>query len=357
MKSWDHETVLAIGAVLCALALAASGADWSQYRQNEARVKAIAANPEAIGEKELAFLMSHLYYPESITAIIKAHTAAAHAALWKLALDGRDGSFNAAHVLVERMTNKLECLKLLASRSSEVQAVALRGMSGCGLDRGAWQGVKALLNSDSLELRKAAAHVTGNDVGQEVAAREKAEALVRALSELRSLPGAEKRAWFPLASPHEDLPCLAVEVAYAEITSALRNPRLAVSAWDLRQMTPSDDGTVRDCLLIVRAARGDGSVKPELRRIVLEHPSAVVRLQALAAFDSIGTWEDLPLMKLVAEEDAAMIPKWVPHIRRSAGDDIPRDYHPLRVLAGRIAANIQRTKLEPTRSSDSPTPR
>jgi hypothetical protein len=341
--------------IVFTLALPANSADWNQYRENEARVKAIAANPEGIGDKELQFLMSHLYYPDSITAITKAQTPEARAALWQMALGGGNGSQTAAYALIKRMTNKLERLKLLDSKSPEVQALALRGMAGCALDRRAWEVVKSFLLSDSLELRRRAAYVTSNDSGDEVGAREKAEALVQALSGLESLPGADKRVWFPVASPHADLPCGAAEYAWARLTSALMSPRLAVSVAALRELTPGEDGMIRDCLIIARASRGDESAKLDLRRIVREQTASVVRFTALGAFALAGALDDLAVLEEVAQKDPALIKNWMPPTSVSPEDGIPRDYYPLRERAREVIRTIEQPAASPSSPKPPPT--
>jgi hypothetical protein len=77
-------TLLAVGC----WTRAAIGEDFNQYRVDEARVKAIAANPKAIGTKEIEFLVTHLYFHESVQALSDAGTDEARAALWRIALGG-----------------------------------------------------------------------------------------------------------------------------------------------------------------------------------------------------------------------------------------------------------------------------
>ena len=341
MKNATPARVAGMSMMVFTLALPANGADWSQYRENEARVKAIAANPEAIGDKELQFLMSHLYYPDSITAITKVQTPAAHAALWQMALGGGNGSQAAAYTLIKRMTNKTEAVKLLASKSQEVQAIALRSMVGSPLDRTSWALVKEVLVSDSLEVRRDAACVAGNDSGKQVSALEKAQVLIQAMTGLESLPGAKEQVGY------EDLICTQSEITHFEFAQALLSRRLDLNPEMLRLSTPREPGTMRDFLLIARARRGEDAVKEELRRIVRQAVSPLLRLQVILALTLAGTAEDVPVLEEVAQDDPAVVRNWLPHTYVSPADGIPKDYYPLRERAKQAIKAIQTHTGEP----------
>ena len=307
--------------------------NFDQWRADQKRVKEIAARPEFIGEKEIAFLAAHLYFPESIQALAKVETEAAHAALWKIALAGGNGSQTATYSLIKRMTNKADAVRLCASKSPYVKTIALRGMMGStgdghiSLDHRAWETVKGLSVSTNLEVRNAAINVVGNDTGSAVAKTEKLDILVEAVNGIESFSNANKTVGYG------DLGCLEIEITYHYFLQALMAKQFALSLSDLRAKTLSTSGTVRDCLFIARAYHGDESAKEELRRIARLHESSLIRSGALTVLRIVGTSGDVPVLKDVAEAEKVLVKNWIPHIHRSEADEIPRDHYPLRARA------------------------
>lgn len=137
------------------------------------------------------------------------------------------------------------------------------------------------------------------------------------------------------------LPCREADISRLVFIDALKSMRgVEMEFW--RGHTPAQPGPVRDSLLLVRAAQGDVTAREELRRIVREHPAAPLRWKALGVYDQVGTTNDLPILEVVAREDPALVKNWTPHIGRKPEDDIPRDHYPLREMAERVIAAIQK---------------
>lgn len=350
MKKQTCGCAFTVGVMLCALSLRVVGADSNQYRADEARVKAIAANPEAIGEKELAFLMSHLYYPESITAIAKAKTPAAHAALWKLALDGRDGSFNSAYALVETMTNKLEALKLLASKSPEVQTIALRGIMGPAgidpvtLDGGGWVVVRQTLSSDSLELRRWAAKVTARDSGREVAVAEKAARIAESMATTLALKDAQKVVG--AGGFAYSYVCPLGEDVLAEQAIALGWMK-GVTRKMLAGLPPAGPGLAFDGMVIARSIAGDLTMHGELHRVLTNPPSGRLRM---AALDQALNWRtvteaDRACLEAVAAADPLQGTPGSDYAY-STGDKSLEGVRDAKIYPARILAKMSLRKLE-----------
>jgi hypothetical protein len=167
------------------------------------------------------------------------------------------------------------------------------------------------------------------------------------MSGIESLPNAGRRLGYDLFNSAR-VACPESDVTYSTFTYALSSKLLGVSLDVLRASTPHEPGIVRDCLLVARACRGDGTAKAEMRRLVREHPSPLVRKQALAAFENWGTTEDLSILEEVVRQDPAVQKKWMPHILRSEEDEIPRDYYPLREMAKLVINAIQKRESAPS---------
>lgn len=311
MKTPIPKRFATIGASLFIIAWSAIGFDENRYREDEARVKAIASNPEAIGDNDLHFLMSHLYYPDSITAITKAQTPAANAALWRLALEGGGGSQTAAYALKKRMTNKLDNVKLLASKSPEVQTIALRGMLGTygtdsvELDRAVWGVLKDVLDSNNLEHRRLVTRVIAKSRGTEVTMEEKVKALAASMLTTLTVPDATNTFWRVDWAWRYSCP-LGEDVLVAHVDAMrgiMRGEGGSTGRELLATLTPPDRGVVRDAMMLSRFVPGDETLRSEVHRIATNCPSGPLRLTALGCLFQNVTEADRACLERVAATD------------------------------------------------------
>jgi hypothetical protein len=270
--------------------------DSGQYRANEARVNAIAANPQAIGPKEIEFLSAHSYFHQAIKALSEASTPEARAALQTAAFAGNQ---YAARLFVRGLTNKLEGLKLLDSKSPEVQLIALRGMLGptvsarVVLDRRAWEVVTNLLMSEKLEWRSQATWVVFQSDGPEVTAEEKAKALVASMSTTLQTPEAARKIAPVNEQYHEEWPSGHYVLSkQAKCLGTLKGVPLPY----LRRASTEASGLVAEFLLVARGFAGDAEAKPELERL-LQTSRPRVRLSALEAYSSLAGKDDVPFLQ------------------------------------------------------------
>ena len=73
---------------------------------------------------------------------------------------------------------------------------------------------------------------------------------------------------------------------------------------DLVALTPKQPGVDRDCVLVARFGRGEVSLRPEMYRIMRSCPVPCIRWEAVNRFSRVGTLEDVPMLKKVAEQDS-----------------------------------------------------
>lgn len=257
-----------------------------QYRANEARVNAIAANPQAIGPKEIEFLCAHSYFHQAIKALSEAGTPEARAALQTAALAGNQ---YAARLFIRGLTNKLEGLKLLESKSPEVQAIALRGLLGSHgtdrviLDRGEWDIIKGILNAENLEHRGLATRVTSAASSSEVPVAEKAQALAESMRTTLSSPEAPKASGD--GSFVYSYSCPLGERVLVEQALALGGLGRGDSNGVIRELvaalSPAEPELVREGMMIARFLAGDHTLRGEVHRIATNSPSGRLRMAVL----------------------------------------------------------------------------
>lgn len=330
-----------------------AASDSGPYRTNEARVKAIAANPQAIGLKEIEFLSAHSYFHQAIKALSEASAPEARAALQAAAIGGNQ---YAARLLVRGLTNKDEGLKLLDSKSPEVQAIALRGLLGShgigpvSLDREAWEIVKSVLHSEDLELRRIATRITALDSGAAVPVTERAKAIAASMTTTLSSPDARKDSryggedWsyaFPLG-----------EGVLAEQAVALGWMK-GVTKEMLEALTPPGLGLVREAMVIVRFNAGDQTVRGELHQVLTNSPSGCLRMVVLEQalnFRTVTEADRECLERMAAADPLEGKPG--SQYARLTGDKSLEDkreatIYPARILAGLVLRALDARKNPP----------
>ena len=294
----------------------------------------------------------HKYRAQALEVLALTHAPEAREYLLSLALSTTDET--AALKYIYKSGAPSAARNLLQSTNHEIQTIAVRGLldahrdGAIPLDRRAWEVVKGLLSAESLEVRKAAAMVAGRDSGTEVPAVEKAQALVRALEGIETLPEAQKQTAYGV---HTFLRGARYEFACLIVVNALSELR-GLEEEFLRRQPADTEVLVRDCMLLALGRRGDEHAKEGLRRLVQQHPSAAFRWEALGAFFKLGTTEDLPWLQELAERDPFYIAKWLPGKIESRDGDIPRDYYSVRERAREVMKAIEKRAAGAPTSSD-----
>jgi len=157
----------------------------------------------------------HKYRKNALGVLSRTQCQEARDYLLSLALSASDTY--AAIVYLENSGDSAAARNLLNSTNREIQAIALGGLSGSHgvhrftLDRRAWDVVKGLLRSESLDVRSAAASVTGRDAGTEVPAVEKAQAVLGALGGSNGCPK-PNGAWAGGTPPYCGVPGMSLRV-------------------------------------------------------------------------------------------------------------------------------------------------
>jgi hypothetical protein len=229
-------------------------------------------------------------------------TAPARESLLWIAL-GRDapggvgfGSSWAARHYVQILPERSAARRLLVSKNTDVQAVALRALSGVSIDVDLLRHLEGFLQSDRYYVRTCATDMMAADP-EATLVPQKVSAIVRSLETVESLPQAGEK------FQSDWLGTLADNV-YRWLIEALGKMKGADEP--LREQTGRARGTVRVCLLIARGGRGDPSVKGELRIFLQDtqmQTMTMMRCAALRVFETTGTPDDLAFLQETARTD------------------------------------------------------
>ena len=243
----------------------------------------------------------------AVDVLMKIGTAKAHKVLTDMVL-GRNGfkglrSSHALEIFLRMIKNspdvqsKLDARELLhLSDNRDFVGRVLNALPGVPIDPELWEQLKSFVQSNDYYIRFGAARVMGA-APTAAFAKEKVAAIVKSLQTVKQLPGAHERFQYDRLGTFADN-------LYEELIRALIKMKEADEP--LQEVMDKLTGKPRSCLIIARANRGDVSVKGELRDI-LTQPALVerttMRLYAVRALERIGTDDDLPLLRQLAETD------------------------------------------------------
>ena len=274
-----------------------------------AEVDQAIARLRAMGDEAIEPLMDELrrsgngYLEHRAVSLLRSiGTAKARESLLRIAL-GRDspagvgfGSSWAARNYVQMLQERSEAKKLLASRDTGVQGVALHALRGVSVDVDLFNQLEGFLQSKSDYLRTQAADIMAADP-EATLVRQKVSAIVKSLETVENLPKARER------FQYDRLGTLADNV-YWQLIEALCQMKGADDS--LREQAGRTEGRVHVCLIIARGRRGDPSVKSELRIFLKDakmQTMTLMRLSALRAFEATGTVDDLVFLQEMAQTD------------------------------------------------------
>lgn len=212
----------------------------------------------------------------------------------------------AAHAFTASLPNKMDAAELLGSPKQSVReigfvamnrALGILGANRKPIDGTTWDNkLLPLLQSGTVRDREWVLGLARNARGG-VLPREKAAALIRGMVGLESVPGSRGIVgWDHWTGPH-------YQMVYRDLVCALAEME-GVTVEDLRELMPTEEGPVRDCVLIARFTKHDASVRAEVATMALGHPQYPLKVQAVRAFMARGTRQDIPLLEEVARTDS-----------------------------------------------------
>ena len=192
--------------------------------------------------------------------------------------------------------------RLLVSKNSDALSMTLKSLRGVPINAKMLKRMKELLQSKQYHpiinfcMRWDVAKVIGADPS-DIFAKEKVLAIIESLKTVKQLPMANDRFQYDWLGTCADNTYDHLTKALVEIKGADKH---------LQEITNRVIGEPRMCVLIARAHRGDASEKSELCNI-LKDPNNVtmtmMRCLGTAAFERIGTNDDLPFLRELLRTD------------------------------------------------------
>jgi hypothetical protein len=210
----------------------------------------------------------------------------------------------AAQNYVEVAKDKKEDIKaLLVSSDSDILGIALQGMKGLTIDVESLKRLDEIMQTKQAPdyiLRSKAAEVISADKGSGLM-REKVSVLVKSLQTIEQLPNANGRFLYDRFGTIAD-------VTSSDLARALTTMKGADAYLD--EATKGLTGNARRWMLAVRATKGDTSVKGEIRNFIVDPnmlDRTLLRSYALRGYAVIGTADDIPFLRNIAESDPVVV--------------------------------------------------
>ncbi|MHC4398963.1 MAG: M56 family metallopeptidase [Planctomycetota bacterium] len=234
-----------------------------------------------------------------------------------------------------------EAWGLLASDTSQVLTSALNAVEGQPVDEKHMPLLRKCLGHETALVRWRAAEVMASDpTGKR--ADETVEAVGQALTAVASLPNVNDPARYTVPTGWT-----LGEACYQRYLNIL--VRVKVDNEALHALAKRIEGRGRDTVLLALARRGDKSVHDELVRLAQDQQADMFRAWAATALGEIGTLEDLPLLRTLAETDPFV--REGPWGSDERGLPLPPGMtalgHPVRVFAQRAIHALERKAKEP----------
>jgi hypothetical protein len=247
---------------------------------------------------------SNAFRHRAVQVFQRLGTAKARAALLDIALgrtadDLPSSRAWAARAYLETIADKADARRLLASNEPQVLNSALLAIKGLPVDAPLLKRIGEIVQRKEeypagwMALRLAAADVVSGDA-RSVLLAERVDLILAVLSDVAKMPERDKVYW-PGNMTH-------AEAAYARLLLNLVNMPADAGAF-LEKACAARRGVERDVLIIARASRGDATVREDIRAILAEEKAGLRRAWAARGLGVIGSAEDLPLLKRLAETD------------------------------------------------------
>lgn len=212
-----------------------------------------------------------------------------------------------------------EAWTLLSSSEPYVLQVSLNTVSGKPIDKKYLPTLKnCLRNKDRLVSWLAADVMAGDPTGK--FAGEAIDAIGQALTTVSNLPDADD---FDEAGSFLGREMTVAEEYYDRYSVALM--RVRVDNHALHKLAKGLKGRARDAVTRALALRGDKSMRQDILRLVQDPRGDMFRVWATEALREVGTADDLPMLRTLAEKDPFMRegPLPPPHPTDSRGDTYP----------------------------------
>ena len=288
-------------------------------------------------------LGDYAYRWRTIQVLGIVYTPRSREALLQVALRTRTDELpwirGAAREYVAILPDKSEARKLLAANDTEVLQQAAAGLRGVAIDKDMIGRLLELMGSKDHHLRRAVAVVLGEDPGGQFAS-EKVAAIVRAIPDIAHMEKADDIAW-PGSWTNSEVYCR----TYIDALARMKNARQAIT----KQLADAPAGEpMRHCLVLALAFGGDGSVRPELRKMLTDAKMGLFRAWTVEALGNIGTTKDLPLLRDVAQKDSMQ--------REQGGCRAPMNkqmYYPVRQAAQRAIELLEQAGKRPASPASS----
>jgi hypothetical protein len=337
------------------------GADWPEL----AALVRLLRNPGEVSPEEIAGTLAKLgarrdeaigrlmgeswiesdygYRWRTIKALGVLNSPASRKALLELALGSRKDDLpwvrGAAQQYVEILTDKSEARRLLVSNDTDVLQNAAVGLRGVAIDREMLTRLVELTKSPDRHLRFLVVCDFGEDPGGQFAS-EKVSAIVLAIPDIATMDKADGVYW-----PGSWTNAEAHYRAYIGALAKMINASKPIA--DEIARSQAGEPAWR-CLVLARAFGGDAKSRPEVRKILSDAEGGMFRAWAAEALGKIGTADDLPFLRDVAEKD--------PMQREQGGCIAPLNkqlYYPVRQAAQQAMKTLQ---AEPGAPGTTPAP-
>ncbi len=236
-----------------------------------------------------------------ITALGVLNTQASRNALLDLALEGghkddRGQIRGAAREYIKWLTNKRGAMPLLAAKDTNVLQQAVVHLRGEAIDKAMFARLLTLMKSPDRHLRSMVVCNFGQDPGRQFAS-EKVAAIVQAIPDIATMDGADKVSGMMAGSSTN------AEFHYRMYIGALAKSADGGKVLDDALSRAQAGAPTWRCLVLARAFGGDAKSRPEVRKILSDAEAGIFRAWSAEALGKIGTADDLPLLREVAEKD------------------------------------------------------
>jgi HEAT repeat protein len=254
---------------------------------------AVAEIAEQLRERNPDFGWAH----QAVLVLKRVNSARARTLLRRMAMgELSPGNENwAAQALIA--CDQSEAWTLLASVSPQVLTTVLNALDGQQVTEERLPAIKKLLDSKDPLLSWRAAEVMAAGTSAKLA-DEAVEAIGRAMTTVTDLPGADAPA------PHRyrfGTVFTLGEQYYSRYLGALACSH--VDKQSLRDLANRLQGRARDAVVLALARRGDKSVREAVVKLAQDPQAGLFRAWAVDALSEIGTPDDLPLLRTLAESD------------------------------------------------------
>jgi hypothetical protein len=275
-----------------------------QMDESAASVRAHADEAVRAIMKQYETTSDFSFRHQAVRVLQRLGTAKARAALLDIALArtaDRLSSLHAwaANAYLRAILDKADARELLASNEAQVLNSALLAIKGLPVDEPLVDRIRQITQRKEeggpawMAIRFAAADVLSSDP-RAVLLKERVDLVLAMLADVAKMPEPDKVYWPGYLTYSES--------AYHHMLYDLRQMPAEAGPL-LRDACGKGRGVERDVVVMARALRGDAAVRNDVRAILADGQAGLRRAWAANALEAIGSAEDLPLLRKLAETD------------------------------------------------------